>query len=73
MASQNPTAMFGICKFVSLKNQTSSKFTLKLLAIGLVVSLAITIPLQLILVKNLLLRLPPDFLSRRQRRAICLG
>ena len=84
MASQNPTDIFGKCKLeastpvafgfnVSLKHPTSSQLTLTLLAVGLIVSAVVTVHLQLILVENLLLRLLSDFLSRRQRRAICLG
>ena len=63
MASQNPTAIFGICRLeastpvafgfnVSLKHQTSSQLTLKLLSVALIVSAVVTVHLAVDLCRN---------------------
>ena len=59
MASQNPTASTGICKLgasttvafgfnVSLEHQMSPRLTLKLLAVGLTVSVVVTVHLAVV-------------------------
>lgn len=59
MASQNPTAVTVICKFgasttvafgftVSLEHQMSPRLTLKLLAVGLTVSVVVTVHLAVV-------------------------